>query len=103
LTDKSKLEYVKKVVHAETRMSKRAPTAALQVVYDDIVQRLIEARQESGLTQREVSAQIGRAHSFLSKCETGERRVDVLELLQLAKFYKKPLQYFFGGWDNKDS
>jgi hypothetical protein len=39
---------------------------------------------------------MGRAHSFLSKCETGERRVDVLELLQLAKLYGKPLWYFFG-------
>jgi transcriptional regulator with XRE-family HTH domain len=75
----------------------------LQAVYDAIVQRLIEARRESGLTQREVSAQIGRAHSFLSKCETGERRVDVLELLQLAKLYEKPLRYFLGDWDGRDS
>lgn len=94
---------MKKIAYAETRMSKRAHTASLQAVYDDIVQRLIEARRESGLTQREVSAQIGRAHSFLSKCETGERRVDVLELLQLAKLYKKPLQYFLGDWDGKNS
>ncbi len=55
------------------------------------------------MTQREVSARIGRAHSFLSKCETGERRVDVLELLELAKLYKKPLQYFFGDWQDKNS
>ena len=75
----------------------------MQTVYDAIVQRLIEARRESGLTQREVSAQIGRAHSFLSKCETGERRVDVLELLQLAKLYEKPLRYFLGDWDGRDS
>jgi len=75
----------------------------LQAVYDAIVQRLIEARRESGLTQREVSAQIGRAHSFLSKCETGERRVDVLELLQLAKLYEKPLRYFLSDWDGRDS
>jgi transcriptional regulator with XRE-family HTH domain len=94
---------VKKITHAETRRSKKAHTAALQAVYDAIVQRLIEARRESGLTQREVSAQIDRAHSFLSKCETGERRVDVLELLQLAKLYKKSLRYFLEDWDGKDS
>ncbi len=34
------------------------------------------------------------AHSFLSKCETKERRVDVLEFLQLAELYRKPLQFF---------
>ena len=33
-------------------------------------------------------------HSFLSKCETGERSVDVIDLLQLAKLYGKPIQYF---------
>ena len=33
-------------------------------------------------------------HSFLSKCETGDRRVDVMEFLQLAQIYSKPLQYF---------
>lgn len=94
---------MRKIAHAETRRSKKSHTAALQGVYDAIVQRLIQARRETGLTQREVSASIGRAHSFLSKCETGERRVDVLELLELAKLYKKPLRYFFGDWDNKNS
>ena len=58
------------------------------------LQRLILARQEGGLTQREVSARMGMAHSFLSKCETGERRVDVMEFLQLAKLYGKSLDYF---------
>jgi len=37
---------------------------------------------------------MGMAHSFLSKCETGERRVDVMEFLQLAKLYGKSLDYF---------
>lgn len=71
----------------------------MQAVYDAMVKRLIQARREAGLTQREVSARIGRAHSFLSKCETGERRVDVLELLQLARLYGKPLRHFFADWD----
>ena len=58
------------------------------------LQRLILAREEAGLTQREVSARMGMAHSFLSKCETGERRVDVMEFLQLTKLYGKSLDYF---------
>jgi len=94
---------VKKITHSKTSKSKRAHTAVSQAVDDAIVQRLIEARRESGLTQREVSAQIDRVHSFLSKCETGERRVDVLELLQLAKLYKKPLLYFLSDWGGKGS
>jgi transcriptional regulator with XRE-family HTH domain len=39
------------------------------------------------MTQREVSESLGRSHSYLSKCETGERSVDVIDLLQLAKLY----------------
>ena len=92
---------MRKRPQAEARRSKRAQTAELQDIYNDIVQRLIEARSEAGLTQREVSTRIGRAHSFLSKCETGERRVDLLELLQLAEVYRKPLPYFFATWNNK--
>jgi len=92
---------VRKRPQAEARRSKRAQTAELQDIYNDIVQRLIEARGEAGLTQREVSTRIGRAHSFLSKCETGERRVDLLELLQLAELYRKPLRYFFANWETK--
>ena len=36
----------------------------------------------------------GGAHSFLSKCETSNRRIDVLELIQLVQLYEKPPQYF---------
>jgi transcriptional regulator with XRE-family HTH domain len=46
------------------------------------------------MTQREVSLRLGMAHSFLSKCETGERRIDVMELIQLAQLYGKPTGYF---------
>ena len=47
------------------------------------------------MTQRQVSAALGMSHSFLSKCETGDRSVDVMELPQLAQSYGKPVQYFF--------
>ena len=37
---------------------------------------------------------MGMPNSFLSKCEIGERRVDVMEFLQLAQMYGKPLNFF---------
>jgi transcriptional regulator with XRE-family HTH domain len=52
------------------------------------------ARDAVGLTQREVSEKLGLSHTFLNKCETGERRVDVMELIQLAELYGKPPQFF---------
>ncbi len=78
----------------ETRKSRNARAVPHQAVYDRFIDRLILAREEAGLTQREVSESMGMAHSFLSKCETKERRIDVLEFLQLAELYRKPLQFF---------
>jgi transcriptional regulator with XRE-family HTH domain len=86
---------VSKSKPSETRKSRKARTAPHQQTYDTLLRLLSEARQKAGLTQREVSAALGRSHSFVSKCETGERSVDVIDLLQLARLYEKPMQYFF--------
>jgi len=62
--------------------------------YKRFLVRLVQARRDAGLTQVEVARRLGKAHSFLSKCELGERRVDFVELQQLAKVYKKELSFF---------
>jgi transcriptional regulator with XRE-family HTH domain len=85
---------VKKRKKPETRVSRKGRTAQHQALYDRFIEKLISAREEAGLTQREVAALMGRPHSFLSKCETGERSVEVFELIQLAQIYDKPPQYF---------
>ena len=46
------------------------------------------------MTQGEVNEQMGKPHSFMSKCELGERRVDFVELQILAKIYTKSLSFF---------
>jgi transcriptional regulator with XRE-family HTH domain len=85
---------VKKQKKPETRVSRKGRTAHHQALYDRFLEKLIVAREKTNLTQREVSARMGRAHSFLSKCETGERSIEVFELIQLAQIYEKPPQYF---------
>jgi transcriptional regulator with XRE-family HTH domain len=62
--------------------------------YRQFLERLRAARIEASLTQEEVAAKIDRPQSFVSKCESGERRVDVVELEQFATLYEKPLSYF---------
>jgi transcriptional regulator with XRE-family HTH domain len=62
--------------------------------YKKFLARLVQARRDSGLTQVEVAERLGKAHSFLSKCELGERRVDFVELQQLAKLYGKDISFF---------
>jgi transcriptional regulator with XRE-family HTH domain len=46
---------------------------------------LIEARKTAGLTQHDVAAGLKRPQSFVSKVEQGERRLDVIEFLELCR------------------
>jgi len=55
---------------------------------------LKKARQEAKLAQHEVAAALKQPQSFVSRSESGERRVDVLELAAFARLYGKPLEYF---------
>jgi transcriptional regulator with XRE-family HTH domain len=45
---------------------------------------LIEQRKAAGMTQSEVAEKLGRPQSYIAKVEGGERRLDVIELVELA-------------------
>jgi transcriptional regulator with XRE-family HTH domain len=45
---------------------------------------LIVVRREAGLTQRALALRLKKPQSFISKFERGERRLDVLEFLDIA-------------------
>lgn len=62
--------------------------------YTRFLKLLIKARENRGLTQAEVARLLGKPQSYVSRCESGERRVDVIELAEFAKVYGKPLDYF---------
>jgi len=68
--------------------------SAHSTAYRRFLARLRHARAEAGLTQVEVARRLGKRQSFVSKCESGERRVDVVELNQLSKLYAKPVSWF---------
>jgi transcriptional regulator with XRE-family HTH domain len=55
---------------------------------------LRQVRMEAGLTQEGVAERLGRPQSFVSKYETGERRLDVLELREVCRVLGVPLGEF---------
>ena len=53
--------------------------------YIEVIALLRKARERSGRTQGEIALMLGRPQSYVSKVETCERRVDVIELLRLCR------------------
>jgi len=53
--------------------------------YELFQNALVEARQKIGLTQSEVALRLGRPQSFVSKYESGERRLDVVEFVEVCE------------------
>jgi transcriptional regulator with XRE-family HTH domain len=62
--------------------------------YKAFLERLKEARKLAGLTQVEAALRLKKPQSFISKGESGARRLDLIEVQHLAALYKKPLSYF---------
>lgn len=59
--------------------------------------RLKEARDMAGLSQQELADLLKRPQTWISKNETGERRVDAVELAKLARALKRPMEWFVEG------
>ena len=62
--------------------------------YQSIIKRLKEARLEANLSQQDVADKLGKPQSFISKIESGERRLDVAEIKKFASIYKKNVSFF---------
>lgn len=62
--------------------------------YQYLLEQLNKAREDAGLTQKMVSEKLKKPQSYISKCESGERRIDPIELKKFAKIYNKQINYF---------
>jgi transcriptional regulator with XRE-family HTH domain len=61
------------------------PRSVFSPSYEHFRELLIQARKDAGLTQTEVAALLKRPQSYISKYENGERRLDLIEFLELAR------------------
>ena len=55
---------------------------------------LREMRERAGLTQVQLARNIGETQTFVSKCERGERRIDVIELRTFCRAFGVSLSQF---------
>lgn len=76
--------------------ARQCAVAVEKSIYSAEYQRLCtllrELRREAGLTQVQVAAELDVPQSFVSKYESGERRLDVIELRHVARALGVPLR-----------
>lgn len=53
--------------------------------YQCVITALKKARKERSITQAQLAEALGRPQSFIAKIENGERRLDVVEFVHLAR------------------
>lgn len=82
------------IIRLAHRMGLALSPQVYTIRYQQFLGKLKQARLEAGLSQIDVAQALGKHQSYVSKCETGERRVDFVELLDFAALYKKPIEFF---------
>lgn len=53
--------------------------------YKELLTALAQARKDAGMTQAELAKKLRKPQSYVSKVENGERRLDVVELIEIAR------------------
>lgn len=56
--------------------------------YNRLIELMTVARREAQLTQQQVADRLHKPQSFVAKFERGERRLDLIEFIDLAKAIK---------------
>ena len=70
------------------------------VDYSVFLKVLRKARQDAGLTQEQLAERLGQTQSFISKCERGERRLDVVEIRRICQVIGIPFMEFIETFEN---
>ena len=75
------------------------PVSFHSLEYQLFLRHLRAARQAAGLTQEEVARRLNKPQSYVSKCQSGERRMDMVEIRAFCQAIEKPLAEFAAEFD----
>lgn len=53
--------------------------------YSSLMVKLVELRKQSSMTQSQLAKKLNKPQSFVAKYEGGERRLDVIEFVDVLK------------------
>ena len=53
--------------------------------YERLIDLLVAVREKAGIRQQPLAAELGKPQSFIAKYENGERRIDVIEFIAIAR------------------
>jgi transcriptional regulator with XRE-family HTH domain len=63
--------------------------------YKRLIEMLASARKQAGLTQRDVAARLRQPPSYIGKLESRQRRLDIIELIDVVEALSlKPAAFF---------
>jgi len=72
------------------------PRSVFSDAYGIFLEELVGARNEAGLTQVELAKRLGRPQPFVSYFERGERRIDLIEFVAIARALEIEPMVLFG-------
>jgi transcriptional regulator with XRE-family HTH domain len=53
--------------------------------YERLVAMLVAVRHAAGIRQQKLATKLGKTQSFIAKYEGGERRIDLIEFIAIAR------------------
>ncbi len=62
--------------------------------HKNLIEKLKSARLSAKLDQKTAAKLLNKSQSYISKMESGQRRIDLVQLKQIAEIYRKNIEYF---------
>jgi transcriptional regulator with XRE-family HTH domain len=67
--------------------------------YQIFIERLVAARHQVGLTQRELAIKLGKTYSYVAKVERPSVRMDIFQIRQYLDAVGMPFLEFMTGYE----